>query len=843
MDKLLKNYMKYLLMFLAVFIPFRELIALYSTNYIKFLPDLLIWCLLILILIKNKFKLNLKIYDFAFLGFLVIGLISSIINSVSLLGYALQVRSIGTMYVLFYILRNEMLEKTFYIKITNYLMIVNIILIVFSFIEFLSNKTLFFPKVWANNIIYASNFERTYSFMNNPNTFAIFTFMIMYLVYFLNRNKFTKRHFLYYLLAFLGIILSASRSTILIILLFLIFLTIKSILKKSFYNLIWLITLFISSFLISYGFVTIKNSIIINTFYSNISNNSNSSTSATNNNTNEFNGSNESNGNKSDSNLSNNEILNNNVAIIDRFKETTSGVTTENSNKNGRIFIIKTGFKILKNYPILGTGFGTYGSAASRMVTPSIYEKYNLPEGFYSDNEYIKVIVETGVCGTIMFAIFILSILYKFIKSKEEYKIFLFIAFLFIGMFYNVYEMQVLCFVLYISFMFLNNDYMKSEIKENKVSILSLHLGYGGVEQVVVNTANMLSSEYEVEIISLYKNKGEIPFSINKNVKITYLSNLISNREEFKEAFRNKKLVAILKEGLKALYILINKNHFVRRAISESDAKIIISSRYSFSKILNYSGRNNTYKIHHEHTYSISDKYINNLNKLKNIDYIIPVSMCLYEKYKDRLNIKLIHIPNALNYFPSNNEISKLDNKNLIAIGRCVQEKGFMDLLEVVKLINNEEVTLHLFGDGYQLKLLKEKALKLKINNQVKFWGFKDQDFIKKHMMNSSLYVMTSFEESFGLVIIEAMSYGIPCVAFDTAEGAKYIINEKNGYFIKNRNNLEMANVIKQFFELDNQMKYYMSENARKTSENYKYDKIRKQWLTFIKNVLEDNYK
>ena len=53
-------------------------------------------------------------------------------------------------------------------------------------------------------------------------------------------------------------------------------------------------------------------------------------------------------------------------------------------------------------------------------------------------------------------------------------------------------------------------------------------------------------------------------------------------------------------------------------------------------------------------------------------------------------------------------------------------------------------------------------------------------------MLNSSLYVMTSLTESFGLVLIEANSYGIPCIAFDSASGAKQIIENKE-LLISNR--------------------------------------------------------
>ena len=128
----------------------------------------------------------------------------------------------------------------------------------------------------------------------------------------------------------------------------------------------------------------------------------------------------------------------------------------------------------------------------------------------------------------------------------------------------------------------------------------------------------------------------------------------------------------------------------------------------------------------------------------------------------------------------------------------------------------------------------------MNLEKQIYFYEFKTQDFIKKYMQKSSLYVMTSFEESFGLVLIEAMSYGVPCIAFDSAQGAKYIINHKNGYFIKNRNIEEMANTIKKYLKLNCKDKLMYGTNARNTSNEYVFNNIQSKWLKHIKVIMEE---
>ena len=90
-----------------------------------------------------------------------------------------------------------------------------------------------------------------------------------------------------------------------------------------------------------------------------------------------------------------------------------------------------------------------------------------------------------------------------------------------------------------------------------KVAILSLHLGYGGIEKSVAALANILCEKYEVEIACTYKLYDVPAFKIDDRVKITYLvENYTPNKKEFKEKLRDKKLVSTFFEGLKSLKIL-----------------------------------------------------------------------------------------------------------------------------------------------------------------------------------------------------------------------------------------------------------------------------------------------
>ncbi len=374
-----------------------------------------------------------------------------------------------------------------------------------------------------------------------------------------------------------------------------------------------------------------------------------------------------------------------------------------------------------------------------------------------------------------------------------------------------------------------------------KIVILALHLGTGGAEKVISNLANLLSENNDVEIISTYKLRNSPAFYISNKVTINYLTtNLEPNKQEIKNALKNFNLIRLVFEAFKSFKILILRKKLMVNAIKDLDCDIVISTRILHNNWVSRYARKDIIKIAQEHNHhNNNQKYIKKLIKsLKSFDYFMPVSRELCDFYNKRISTtKVVYIPNFIDNVSS--KTCNLSSKQLISVGRLDPIKGFDDLIDLFNLFyqKHPDWNLHIVGDGSEKEILQTKINKLGLSKKITLCGTKYSEELENEYLNSSIYIMTSHSESFGLVLLEAANYGLPLIAFDSAQGANEIIeNNKNGFLIKDRNAEEMIAKIDELLNDSSKMQYF-SKNSKNTALKFSKEAISKEWNKFLNNI------
>lgn len=398
----------------------------------------------------------------------------------------------------------------------------------------------------------------------------------------------------------------------------------------------------------------------------------------------------------------------------------------------------------------------------------------------------------------------------------------------------NIYFALII--VLY--YVYIEKKMKKKTIKENKITFLLLHLGYGGIETATINTANALCDKYEVELVSFYNLSDNQDNKIDKRITVKHLYNGGPNREEFMSALRNHKYIEVLKEGIKSLNILIKKRIYIIKSIIDCDSKYIISTRWDFSLLLSKFGSKENIKIAQEHHYHNNNKkYINKLKKYHNIDYLFALTKTLENDYKKILknnhHTKVVLVPNMLNEI--SDKQSTLKKKNIITISRLDPGKKNDEIIKAFAKIKENDWKLFIIGDGKEYNNLLNLVKELNLQDRVILTGYKNKIEIEKYLLKSSLFLMASITEGLPMVLLEAMSYGVPCIAYETASGTSDIINDNsNGYIIKDRNEEEYINKIEEVIS-NEKLRSILGSNAKKSVNNFSKEEILKIWYKILK--------
>lgn len=335
-------------------------------------------------------------------------------------------------------------------------------------------------------------------------------------------------------------------------------------------------------------------------------------------------------------------------------------------------------------------------------------------------------------------------------------------------------------------------------------------LEIGGQERALVFLANELAQKgCEVVIISLFKTN--IEFKINDSIKIfiPHFKRADSNRliYAFRIIFYIRKLI---RQNNPDSIICFGDwfNAFTIIATKGFSSRMIITNRMGPNLFLG-----NFIETMNKIFYRFADELIVQTERAKDI---------LSKKYKVK---KITVIPNPVELTTFDRAIKK---KQIISVGRLSKEKGQKTLIKAFSNLKEKEWTLHIVGDGFDRPSLEILVKDLQIENRVVFHG-KMYNF-NSLLLESQIFVLPSLYEGFPNALLEAMSFGLCCLASDCIAGPSEIIqNGLNGLLFEPGNTEQLTKLLEKIIE-DNPLREQLASNAAKSLERFDKNVIIQQF-------------
>lgn len=342
----------------------------------------------------------------------------------------------------------------------------------------------------------------------------------------------------------------------------------------------------------------------------------------------------------------------------------------------------------------------------------------------------------------------------------------------------------------------------------------------GGIEKASIGLANLFTKHEHSVTLVIAEESGEAFYPISPLVKQIYLP--LTFGIGTKKGFLSNKLQ------------FLRDAHTLRKTLTQLNASTIISTEYPYTcAMVLATDRKTTQLISWEH------HHYNGLNKSKFwqwlIKYVYPKLHSVVCPNKDEAafykkagygSITIPHFISLPDYYPVAER-----KKEILTVGWLSVAKGTELLLPNAKRILDKypEWTWRLIGKG---DMLKQVDAFIEVNNLKGrlIIAQPSSSDLSGYYQNAALLAHTSRLESFGFVIAEAMSHGLPVVAFDCPTGPRHIIsNGEDGILVPDGNADELSNTISALIENETDRKE-MGEKAFQNIRRFSPESIYPLW-------------
>ena len=375
--------------------------------------------------------------------------------------------------------------------------------------------------------------------------------------------------------------------------------------------------------------------------------------------------------------------------------------------------------------------------------------------------------------------------------------------------------------------------------------ILSSFFAKAGTERILSDKMNYLANRYGYDITFITYEQGNHPmaFSLDKRIRVIDLNTrffplykLNPVRRVIAKSFQKRKLKSKLHDVLSVVnpdFVVLTTYDFDKfGSILTLPYRFVIESHICISDVRQEFRQHNV-------ILKLFGKYLDSIHfkTMNKADALVSLTSADKTNWEKHVNIPIFVIPNLVTVYPNDISCYSERSNRIICVGRLTRQKGFDYLIKAWALIANKYPgwKIDIFGSGdledFLIQMIDNYNLKESITiNKPTSNIFEEYD-------RSSIYVLSSRYEGFGLVLLEAMSFGIPCISFNCPHGpSDMITNGEEGILVPVGDINKLAESI-EWMITHKEERERMSQNSRKKVEKYLAENIMPQWVELFNKI------
>ncbi len=381
----------------------------------------------------------------------------------------------------------------------------------------------------------------------------------------------------------------------------------------------------------------------------------------------------------------------------------------------------------------------------------------------------------------------------------------------------------------------------RGPVRPGPVRFLLMHAwGLGGTIRVTLTIAGELARDRDVEIVSVVRRRRRGFFAIAPGIRVTALDD---QREPRGGVLRRLPSVLVHPDDHVYSGCSLWTDLQLVRWLRSLDGGAIVTTRPGFNLLAARLAPPGVAVIGQEHMNfhthvrpGLAAAIRRDYGKLDALTVLTDADRADYAGLLHGARTRVARIPNALPTLDGGT--SALDRRVVVAAGRLNPQKGFDLLIPAFARVARErpDWQLRIYGNGPERARLRQLVADHDLHASVFLMGATRR--LGAAMASASLFVLSSRFEGFGMVILEAMSKGLPVVSFDCPRGPGELIDDgRDGVLVPPEDGDALAAALVALIDDEERRRAFAAAALRK-AEQYRAEAVRAQWNALLSDVI-----